>query len=202
MVKFYKIPDWHELYALYENYLKNRAKTKILVIKFMKKHGLNCSYVKVGYDIRQGMKKGEQILEDTPFFKFKDNDPKVEESDKRKLYKLNSKLKNDNLTRCGVPYTIKDNEGFYGLRKNTPFMKVWEMLLVKNDNFQMIEVPDVLPYIIFNGRGRVQKLFEKHNEDLYLCLISSRDFIVSKDLIEITEKKASEYFDMKVLKGD
>lgn len=205
MIKFYKIPDWHDIYALYENYLKNREKTKMLVLKFMKKYNLHSSYVIVGYDIKKGMKKGEQTLEEVPFFRFKDNDPKIEERDKRTLNHINRKLIEKNKSRSGDAYVKKDSDDFYGIRKNSAVMTEWISLLRNYDNFKILDVPSIMSYLIFNEKDktvRIQKVFEKHGDDLYLGIISNRDFIVSNDFIEIDEKKASEYFDMKALKGD
>lgn len=206
MMKFYKIPDWHDIYALYENYLKNREKTKMLVLKFMKKYNLHSSYVMVGYDIKKGMKKGEQTLEEVPFFRFKDNDPKIEERDKRTLNRANKKVGKEYMKhRDNDAYVKKDSNSFYGIRKNSPIMIEWTSLLRSYDNFKILDVPNIMSYLIFNEKDktvRIQKVFEKHGDDLYLCIICNRDFIVSEDFIEIKEKKASEYFDMKVLKGE
>lgn len=185
MIKYYKIPEWHDLHAKYYNYLKNREKTKQMVIWFMKKHDLRSGLIQVKEEIK--LKKRNKVQEEVvcQCFMISDKDPNILKRDVEKL---------------GVSLTRPTKDNFYPLRINSPIYHDWVDMLKKNDNFKILDIPCVKEYVIIDNKkekkdvGTFNKLFVNKDDDLYLRIESKNNFIANEDFIEITEKQASLYF--------
>lgn len=186
-VKVYKIPSWHILYAKYDAYLRNRQKTSELLLNFMRSHNLYSGLIKVGETEDTKMVKGESIKAMTPFFMFSDKDKAVIEHDLKVL---------------GTDVLKHVKDGFYTIRRGSKTYNDWLNMLKANDNFKVLDVPDISEYVLIHGkndqdRGKITKLFYMEGEDLYLRLECRFDFDVTDDFIEkevekdVSDKKRS-----------
>lgn len=178
--KIYKIPDWHILYAKYDQYLKNSVKAKSLILSFMQKHNLYSGLVKIGNETINTMNKGKKVTMISPYFMFNDKDPDILDHD--------IKLIGDQV--------IKKN-GYYSLRRKGSLMKEWKEILKKNDNFQILDIPNISEYIAVKkddtehteGYSNVVRTFAKEGDDLYLKIVSYYPIKVVDDFIEVEGKE-------------
>lgn len=181
-IKIYKIPDWCILYAKYTQYLKNRDKTKDIILGFMREEGLYCGLIKTGWDEKITKNKdGNYESIRYPYFMISDNDIEVVNHDKEKL---GQQLRSP-------------KHGYYPLRKNSAIMKRWMDRLTANDNFQILDVPSVMEYVVLHNAKKVKagqremysRAFAMEGDDLYLRIQSQHPFEVSSEFIEAKGKE-------------
>ena len=193
MIKYYKIPKWHIVYAKYNQYLENRKRTAELAFLFMSRNRLYSGLIKAGEE-RKVKKKGEEWCEvSSPYFMISDKDPMVLEHDRRVL---------------GTAALIPTKDNYYPIRRNSKFMEDWMNILKENDNFKVLSIPDLSEYIILSGkvyknahelkaqskkrklalnRGAATTTFHKDGEDVYVRIEAPQDIKTNGDFIECPE---------------
>ena len=199
MIKYYKIPKWHIVYAKYNQYLENRKRTAELAFMFMRKHGLYSGLIKAGED-KKVKKVGDDWVETSlPYFMISDPDPLVLEHDRKIL---------------GTASLVPTRDKYYPIRRNSKFMEDWRAILKENDNFKVLSIPDLSEYIILTGkvyknahkmkeqsekgklalnRGCATTMFHKDGEDVYVKVEAPQTIETNGDFIECPE--ASKYFE-------
>ena len=183
MIKYYKIPKWHIVYAKYDQYIQNRKRTAELAFQFMRKHNLFCGLIRAGETEKIKRKGDDYIQVINPYFMISDKDSRIIEHDKRIL---------------GVSLLKPTNDGYYPIRLNSPEMGDWKKILKDNENFKVLSIPDISEYVALLGKrkgakGYAKTDFYKDHEDLYVRISTLHEKMeVHEDFIECPE--AEGYF--------
>lgn len=177
--KYYKVPDWHIVYSKYLTYLSNRQKAAQLILTFMREHNLFSGLVKTGISEKIVERKGEFKVQRTPFFMFTDKDAEIFERD---------------LKTIGYTYSNVRADGFCQIRAASPLMKDWLKMCEKNDNFRVLEQPDITDYILMESSGKIEKQYSMVDRELYVRVTCTSEFEMKGDFIEIEENEGRKYF--------
>lgn len=177
----YAVSPASMLYYEYQKFLDNKVKTAEIVLNFMKREGLQCGLVKVGWE-NTIKKTGDKLTTvKAPYFCINDRDPAVFEHDIKQL---------GNQVRRGR------RNGFRMINRRSPTMKRW-LETLEEKQFEIMDEPSLEDFITLHDADEdkepewlYSKAFRMENGNLYVKIDSDVEFDVGP---ELTPVKGKEY---------
>ena len=177
----YAVSPASMLYSEYQKFLDNKAKTAEIVLDFMKREGLQCGLVKVGWE-NTIKKTGDKLTTvKAPYFCINDRDPAVFEHDIKQL---------------GDQVRRGRRNGFRMINRRSPTMKRW-LETLEEKQFEIMDEPSLEDFITLRDVDEdkepewlYSKAFRMENGNLYVKIDSDVEFDVGP---ELTPVKGKEY---------
>ena len=177
----YAVSPASMLYSEYQKFLNNKAKTAEIVLDFMKREGLQCGLVKVGWE-NTIKKTGDKLTTvKAPYFCINDRDPAVFEHD---------------IEQLGDQVRKARRNGFRMINRTSPTMKRW-LETLEEKQFEIMDEPSIEDVITLRDVDEdkepewlYSKAFRMENGNLYVKIDSDVEFDVGP---ELTPVKGKEY---------
>lgn len=177
----YEVSPASMLYYEYQKFLNNKAKTAEIVLDFMKREGLQCGLVKVGWE-NTIKKTGDKLTTvKAPYFCINDRDPAVFEHD---------------IEQLGDQVRKARKNGFRMINRTSPTMKRW-LETLEEKQFEIMDEPSLEDFITLHDVDEdkepewlYSKAFRMENGNLYVKIDSDVEFDVGP---ELTPVKGKEY---------